>query len=214
MSDFLSLSLVYIVFIGAACSPGPDFFMVLRNSIGFSARAGVFTALGISLALSMHMAYSIAGVGFIITKSVFLFSTIKIIGALYLIYIGVSAFRSAGISLKKMNDKAKEQINTMSTKSDFHAFRDGEVTNFFNPKAAMFFIALFSQMLDQTLPLEVLTGFAAFCMGTAFIWFSFVAFIMSYAPVRKLYARSSKAINNVFGVFFVLLGLKLALTKF
>lgn len=213
MQDLIGLFLVYTVFIGAMVSPGPDFFIILRNALGYSARAGVFTALGIAVALSAHMAYTIAGIGLIISKSLLLFTIVKWIGAGYLFYVGVMAFRSAGVDPEKMQKKDVTAGVSAQGKSDFKAFRDGLITNLFNPKAMMFFVALFSQMVDPALPIQMLLGFAAMCMITAFLWFSLVSVVMASRPVRQRYARVSKWTDKIFGLFFMGLGIKLALSK-
>lgn len=213
MQDMIGLFLVYTVFIGAMVSPGPDFFITIRNALGYSARAGVFTALGIAVALSAHMAYTVAGIGLVISQSVFLFTVIKWIGAGYLFYVGVMAFRSKGLDPEKVKAGAVTSDVSAAEKSDMKAFRDGVVTNLFNPKAMMFFIALFSQMVDPSLPRGWLIGFAAACMLTAFLWFSCVSLVMASGPVRRRYARISKWLDKVFGVFFMGVGVKLALSK-
>ena len=75
----------------AAISPGPDFVMVVRNSLTYSRRSGIFTSLGISLALGIHLFYCAAGIGYLISTSVVLFTMIKLLGAGYLIYMGVGS---------------------------------------------------------------------------------------------------------------------------
>ncbi len=206
----LGLTLVYIVFIGALMSPGPDLLITMRNALGYSARAGVYTAAGIAAALIIHMSYCIAGIGLLISQSILLFNLIKWIGAAYLIYIGVHALRSKGSDLKA---ETLTQDLQAKTKSDWQAFVNGFVTNVLNPKATMFFLALFSQMIDPDIPLSLMISFCAVCIVTAFLWFSAVSMVMAVPPVRRAYARASKWIDRVFGGFFVALGLKLALSS-
>ncbi|MCB9990938.1 MAG: LysE family transporter [Rhodospirillales bacterium] len=210
MDQILGLLLVYAVFIGALASPGPDLLITMRNALGYSARAGVFTALGIAVALIIHMSYCVAGIGLVISQSIILFNLIKWLGAAYLIYIGVHALRSKGASLK-----AEEITGDLKTKvkTDKAAFISGFITNLFNPKATMFFLALFSQMIDPALPLSITVAFCAACIVTAFTWFSAVSFVLSVPVARRGYARASKWIDRVFGAFFVALGVKLAFAK-
>ena len=77
-----------------AISPGADFLMVTRNSIFHGRLAGLYSSLGVSLAIWVHVAYSIAGLAIIIANSILLFSIIKYLGAAYLIYIGWKTFSS------------------------------------------------------------------------------------------------------------------------
>ena len=85
---------VCLIAVFMSISPGADFVMVTRNSLFFNRKAGLYSALGISLAIWVHVAYSIAGLAIIISNSVVLFSIFKYLGAAYLIYIGWKAFRT------------------------------------------------------------------------------------------------------------------------
>ena len=78
----------------AVISPGPDFAMVTRNSLMLSRRAGMLTALGIGLGVLVHVTYTLVGVGLLIQQSLWLFNAIKLVGAVYLIYLGVKMLRA------------------------------------------------------------------------------------------------------------------------
>lgn len=210
MDHFLAFSLVYLVFLGALVSPGPDFLIVLRNALGYSARAGVFTAAGIAAGLLVHMTYCIAGIGLLISQSVMLFNLIKWAGAGYLVYVGIGALRSRGTELKSHDLTAGL---TASVKTDGRAFINGAVTNIFNPKATLFFLALFTQMIDPATPLAEQVVLAAVFVVTSFVWFSLVSIVMGIPAIRRGYARASKWIDRMFGAFFIALGAKLALTR-
>jgi threonine/homoserine/homoserine lactone efflux protein len=75
-------------------TPGPDFVVVVRNSLSHSRRSGVFTAIGVSVAVWIHILYTLAGIGLILSKSIILFSTVKYLGAGYLVYLGVCCLRN------------------------------------------------------------------------------------------------------------------------
>jgi RhtB (resistance to homoserine/threonine) family protein len=208
MHGFLGWILVYTVFVGALMSPGPDFLIVLRNSLGQSARAGVFTALGIAAANIVHMGYCLAGIGLLIAHSIILFNIIKWIGAAYLVYVGWLSLRSQGMTLDRMG-----AASGLPQKTDGQAFFSGLMTCLFNPKATLFFLALFTQMVDPSMPLAVRLTFCAVCLVTVFSWFSLVAIVMGVPRVRAAYARASRGIDRLFGGFFIALGAKLALVR-
>ncbi len=210
MHSILSLLLVYAVFLGAMISPGPDLLISMRNALGYSARAGVFTALGIMIGNSIHISYCLAGIGLLISKSVILFNIIKWAGAAYLIYIGLASLRSPGMSIdvNKVTENLHHKI-----KSDALAFRNGFVTNITNPKATMFFLALFSQMIDPSIPFGAQAALGAACVITSFFWFSGVALVMGHVRIRQAYSRASKWIDRIFGGFFIALGAKLAFAR-
>lgn len=199
------LFVVYLAFVAAMMSPGPDFLMVLRNSLGHSMRKGVMTAGGITAGNVIHMSYCLAGIGLLISKSLLLFSLIKTIGALYLLYIGAKALRSKGMQPDALNANAAP-----APKTDYKAFANGFITNVFNPKCTLFFLALFTQMVSPSLPFSVQLAFCAICLLTVMIWFSLVATVMGVPKVRAAYVRASKAIDRIFGTFFIALGAKIA----
>ena len=77
----------------AVISPGADFAMVTRNSLLRSRRAGLLTALGIGLGVLVHVGYTLLGVGLLMQQSTWLFDVVKLLGAAYLIYLGVTMLR-------------------------------------------------------------------------------------------------------------------------
>jgi threonine/homoserine/homoserine lactone efflux protein len=85
MSYLPEIISVCVIAVFMSISPGADFVMVTRNCLFHERKAGLYSALGISLAIWVHVAYSIAGVAVIISNSVVLFSMIKYVGAAYLI---------------------------------------------------------------------------------------------------------------------------------
>ena len=79
----------------AVISPGPDFVLISRLSLSYSRKIGFAGAIGVALGIGVHIVYSILGIGALIASSVILFNIIKILGALYLIYIGVMSFKQS-----------------------------------------------------------------------------------------------------------------------
>jgi threonine/homoserine/homoserine lactone efflux protein len=91
MTELLAVVTITIL---AVISPGPDFAMVTRNSLLLSRRAGLLTALGIGGGVLVHVAYTILGVGILIQQSIWLFNALKLVGAAYLIWLGVRMLRT------------------------------------------------------------------------------------------------------------------------
>ena len=91
MIEAISVATITVL---AVVSPGADFAMVTRNSLMLSRRAGVLTAVGIALGVLVHVAYSIAGIGLLIAKSIVLFNALRLIGAGYLVYLGITMLRA------------------------------------------------------------------------------------------------------------------------
>lgn len=192
----------------AVMSPGPDFVMAVQNSISYSRRAGIMTAIGFALGISVHVTYTLAGLATIITESIFLFNLIKYAGAGYLIYMGAKSLMSSGF-----NSSESKQAALPKTMTNFQALRSGFLTNLLNPKVTIFFLAVFSQFMGPQTPLWVQISYAATCVIQTALWFSIVALLMSQNKVRSRFLSFSKWIDRICGGLLIALGLKLALSK-
>lgn len=190
----------------AAISPGPDFIMTVRNSLLYSRRSGIFTGLGIGIGLSIHLFYCAAGIGFLISKSVTLFSIIKILGAGYLIYIGVSSILSKSMA----NLITEERTNADLTRSA--AFKMGFLTNVLNPKATLFFLSLFTFVIRPETPLCVILIISLIIIATAITWFTVVSIFCAHKSVQQRFFKYSTVINRLLGGLLIAIGIKIALT--
>lgn len=145
---------VFTITLFAVISPGPDFAMVTRNSLMLSRRAGIFTALGIGGGILVHVTYTLIGIGLIIQQSLWLFNMIKLIGAAYLIWLGIKMLRA-----KPTSEQADMGVASVS---DWVALRTGFLTNALNPKATVFIVSLFMQVVSPQTPLAVQIGYGIF----------------------------------------------------
>lgn len=209
MHDFLlNWGILVGVFTIALASPGPDFVIAVRNSIQYSRRIGVVTAIGFAAGVAVHVTYCLMGLATLISQSILVFNILKFIGAAYLFYVGISALRSNGFSM----DETSTAIDK-KTMTDWQAFQSGFITNLFNPKATLFFLALFTQILDPNIPHWMSAVYGTTCIIMTAIWFSIVATILTTPAVRTRFMRYSKWIDRVCGGVLIALGLRLALTK-
>lgn len=205
MREFLIVAGVHLL---AVMSPGPDFAMVMRNSLVYSRRTGILAAAGLACGIALHVTYSLLGIGLLISQSIILFNTIKLLGAAYLIYIGVKSL------LSRKADTANTLYAEAGTKKDLSklaAIRLGFLTNALNPKATLFFLALFTQVINPqtSLSLRVLYGIE---MSTAtFLWFATVAVLLTQRRVSLLFSGIKHYIERVLGAVLVALGIKVAL---
>ena len=190
----------------AAISPGPDFVMIVRNSLCYSRRSGIYTTFGIGLALGVHLLYCAAGIGYLISTSLILFSIIKILGAGYLIYMGVGS-----ILAKKSSLELTEVKNDVDL-TRFQAFRMGFLTNILNPKATLFLLSLFTLVIGNSTPLYIIVTISAIIIGTAIAWFTIVSIFLSQERVRNAFLKYEKGINRILGGFLIILGIKIAFT--
>lgn len=203
VAQFATVAIAHLL---AVMSPGPDFVVVSKNSLSHSRQIGTYTALGVALGISVHIFYSLLGIGFIIAKSILLFNIIKTLGALYLLYLGYKMIRS-----KPYEDKAQEKILTEEPKKDLTpmaAVKNGFLVNVLNPKATLFFLALFTQVISITTPVFIKLIYGAEMMTMTFVWFSIVSYIFSHSILRSKIFRFQHIVDRITGVVLIAIGLK------
>jgi len=197
---FAVISLTVVV----AIVPGPDFAVVLRNALVGGRLAGIMTALGIGLALAVHVTYAIAGIGLIVSQSIFLFNALKLIGAAYLVFLGVSMFRTAS-SHAPANPKDAGM-------APWKALRWGFFTNVTNPKATMFALSVFLQVTSPDTSVWTKIGYGAIMAGGVFLWFVLVTVFFTLPSVRQGFLKIKLWMERSFGVLLTLFGIGLAVT--
>ncbi|ARN85260.1 LysE family transporter [Candidatus Nucleicultrix amoebiphila] len=203
--ELLSLSILQSI---ALISPGPDFAIVVRNSLVFNRRVGMITTLGITFGVMVHVLYCLLGLGLIISKSFWLFTTFKILGGAYLIYIGTQAIRSGKHhAMRVQKDTAHKETIT-----DFRAFRMGFITNVLNAKAILFFLSLFTTVVKPNTPPMILGLFAVIVFVTTMTWFSIVSCFFSTQRVQRSFSKMVHWVERVTGGLLIALGLKLLTT--
>jgi RhtB (resistance to homoserine/threonine) family protein len=206
MTLLLSLGAFGVVALLAAMSPGPDFLVVSKNSIGQSRKVGVMTALGVAVGNCVHVSYTVIGIGLIIASSIVLFSAIKIAGAIYLVYLGVHL-------MTEKSDPDAEAVASAERLTPRAAFKQGFFTNVLNPKATLFFMSVFSQFVSPSLPIAVRTLFGVEAVTVIGLWFVVLAVILTFPAVRTVISHVQKRILKFMGAALLLLGVKVALTS-
>lgn len=192
----------------AVMSPGPDFALVLRNALIYSRRTGVLTAVGLGLGILVHVTYATLGVALVISQSIVLFNTIKLIGAGYLIYLGVKAFLyKPSIAT---DQPGNESVVSRTEPTMWDAIRSGFLTNVLNPKATLFFLALFTQVISPQTGVGIKILYGAEMSLVTFTWFALVATLLTQRPVRAAFGRVQHRLEQIFGVILVGLGISIA----
>ena len=208
MSDWLT---VLVIGCFAVMSPGPNLLITLRNSLAHSRGAGVFTAVGLALGNCVHVAYCLVGIGLVIAQSIVLFTIIKWLGAAYLIFIGIQALRSRGPQVQ-MPGRASS-LAARPALSPLAAIRTGLLTSLLNPKVTLFFLALFTQVIEPQTPTAVQALYGATIVGLELTWYSAVALIVAQPRIKAAFFTAGRWIDRVTGALFIALGLRLAFTR-
>lgn len=200
------LAIGFIVLLGAML-PGPDFAIVTKNALLHGRRAGLVTTLGVGSAILAHMTYCLLGLAIVIEQSLWLFNLIKYIGVVYLIYLGVMSF------ISKQPDHISTPQGKKSEISNFTAFRQGFLCNLLNPKATLFFLALFTVVIKPETPFYIQAIYALEIFLTAIVWFSTLTIILSHPRIKHGLEKAEKFISKILGVFLVGFGVALAFVK-
>jgi threonine efflux protein len=201
-SFLLLLGSVSMVNLLGAASPGPAFFIVSRTAVGQSRRAGIATALGVSLATVIWAFGTIHGLALLIAKAAWLFRIMQAAGAAYLIYLGCKAFRHAAEPLPPA-------LADHSPAGLLAAFRRGFLVNMTNPKVAVFFASVFASVYGTGMPEWVNLVVLGVIALDEIVWYSFVAVAFSSGPAQAAYGRAKRWIDRAFGTFLALFGLRL-----
>ncbi|RQM67453.1 LysE family translocator [Aeromonas enteropelogenes] len=191
-SLFLTIGLIHLV---ALASPGPDFALILRTSLHRPTALGA--ALGIALAILLHATLSLTGISLLIAEHHWLFMAVKMVGALYLGWLGwgalMAAWQGAGEqAFKAGGERAGWRKGVQS----------GLTTNLLNPKALLFFMGLLAAMVTPqvdglTRSLLVLELFLL-----SLFWFGALAWSLSTARAQRLLGRVQRPLNLVTGLLF------------
>ncbi|EJG1882889.1 TPA: LysE family translocator [Vibrio parahaemolyticus] len=185
-------------------SPGPSSLLCLSKGVSSGFRLALTTALGSLSAITIILTLSFTGLGVVIASSEFVFNIIKWCGAAYLIWLGIQAFRS------KQNDFSKSGSAQVST-SHVSAYTSGFIVGSSNPKAIIFFTALFPQFIDLTASL--LTQYAIFA-GTFVVfelsWLTFYALLGVKTSNWLFEAGRAKLFNRLTGGVFISAGVMLS----
>ncbi len=205
LTQFMTIAVVHLL---AVASPGPDFAIVVRQSITYGRKTALWTSLGIGCGILIHIGYSLLGIGLIVSQSIALFSVMKIIGALYLIYLGTKAIRA-----KPMNNaEVYTRENQKKMPTTLQAMRTGFFTNGLNPKATLFFLSLFTVVIDPATPLTVQAGYGLYMAVATGVWFSSLSLLFGHSSVRRTFLKIGHWFDRLTGAVLIGLGLKLALT--
>ncbi len=210
---FLLITSVHLL---AAASPGPDFVLVSRETLTKGRRTGLICSLGITLGLAVHIIYSVLGLAAVIAHSQPLLTAIKWLGGGYLIYLGWQGIQAKPNQqtvsidhLSKQQSTTQLAPNPTIKESTFATLRRGFFCNVFNPKAPVYFVAIFTLVLSPDMPLWQLSIYGVWMMVLQMAWFSTVVMLLSIPAILHRFQRFEHWIDRVLGTAMMLLGLNL-----
>lgn len=205
MLDITSLLSLATINMLALISPGPDFAIIVRNSILYSRKIAFLTALGIALGNLIHVSYSVLGLGIIIQENNWILLILKYLGASYLIFIGFKNIKAKKKKDTKSYDRPNIEISSLS------AIRSGLYTTILNPKCLLYFISIFSVFITPKTTTIITLLCIVIIFVEALLWFSLVAFCLSNKHAKEKFNSIGYLIDRFTGSIFIIFGLKLML---
>jgi threonine/homoserine/homoserine lactone efflux protein len=192
------LSLAAICVMGAI-SPGPSLAVILRVSLSQSSLHGVVAALAHGLGIGFWAFLTLQGLALLIEQHQTAFSILTLLGGLYLIWLGIKSIRYAGKS---------EETKVEAIKSSYwESIRDGLMIALMNPKAALFFLALFSQLIDAEMTALIKIQVWATVVTIDSGWYVLVALLLAGGPVLSWLRRNLIWVDRTMGVLLMMIGL-------
>lgn len=192
------LALAYVV-------PGPDFAVILRWSL-IDRRLGMHAAAGTVCGLLVHATAAVIGLSALLAASANAFTVVKLLGACYLVALGIGALRSA------LRGETLPHSHADAAHATAHPWRQAFLTNVLNPKAALFFVALLPQFVPSTSGFDITLLLALATVMFGALWWPAIVFLASRLSRVLQTPRIQRRIDGVTGLAFVALGLRLAST--
>ncbi|WP_188009115.1 LysE family translocator [Grimontia hollisae] len=190
----------------ASISPGPDFVVVSQKTLLQGRRAGIICGVGVCVGLLVHIGYSVAGLTATLEHSVWLTQGIGIFGGSYLVFLGYKSIKGS-YSASTAPSIEKENENTGSS-----AFWSGLIVNIFNPKAAIYFISLFSIIISPSMGPEKLLLVIVSIIAVQMAWYLTFIFIVTIPSIRVKFDSKVYLIDRILGALMLMMGLYMIAT--
>jgi len=196
LAEFLLLAIVHLL---ALMSPGPDFAIAIRQSTHYGRKAGIITAIGIGSGIGVHVIYTLIGVSALILANNLIKTSIEIIGSSYLLYLG-GLFIYATLKKPQMQTTNASKPAIKSASSSFWL---GFLTNATNPKAFLFFLAIFTSTVNVETPLGIKIFYGIWMCVVTTLWFSLVSLIFTNKIVAAKFMSFNVWFERITGLFLI-----------
>ncbi len=206
-AEFTTLAVLHAL---AVISPGPDFAIVLRQSVVHGRRVALATSAGIGSGIVVHVLYSVLGLGLLLRTSPRVLEVIQIVGAAYLLWLGIQSLRARPRSDVAAEASPQADASGVGVR---RAFITGFLTNATNVKATWFFLSVFTVVVSPQTPRWLQGAYGAWMAVTTTLWFSLVSFGFSQPAVRRAFLRRGHWFDRAMGVVLIALAVRLALSR-
>ena len=200
--QFLSIAIIHLF---AVMSQGPDFTVILKQSISHGRKASIITSLGIGIGILFHVFFCITGLGLVISQSSALFNIIKILGALYMGFLGFkSIFGNKNINKDyKIDSKSQKPLNS---------FILGLLTNILNPKATLFFLSLYAMIITNETSISIQITYGVWMSLVTGLWFCLLSIFLTNSFIESRIRSFAYAIQVGTGLILIFFAIKFLLS--
>lgn len=209
--EFITIAIAHLI---AVASPGPDFAIVLKNSIKYGRKIALITSVGVGTAILIHVAYALAGIGLIINSTPWLYDVLIVIAAAFLMYIGLGAIRSPIPQGPNLETAGEATLGSNQRISGTKAFAIGFMTNGLNPKATLFFLSLFTVVISSETPMIVQGAYGIYLALATTLWFCSLSLVLSNQKIRRVFSDKGYVFDRVMGWVLILLAIHILMSEF
>lgn len=204
-AEFLTIAIAHLF---AVASPGPDFAVVLKQSVTGGSKLGVWTSLGVASAILLHVSYCIMGVALLLIQSPTIFMVVRYMAAVYLLYLGIVSLRD---SFRVPESQDLAAAGGVQEIEPVKAFYIGFLTNGLNPKATLFFLSLFTVVIAPTTPLPIQIAYGVYLAVATFLWFALLSFFLGRERFRVNILKFGVWFERTMGLILIFLAIQIAL---
>lgn len=189
----------------AAISPGPNFVVVTQAAINRSRRYAAAVVLGLVTSNLVWCFAVLLGISALFQLAPWLYSAIKFFGGAYLMYLGVSLWRSHHEQPRITESAVQSRLGA--------AYIRGLLTNLSNPKSVVYFGSIFALFMSPGTPLWVEVTAIGIVIFNTVLWYGTVAALFSSAVIQRFYASIKRPVNRVAGAVMIAFGARLMLVR-
>lgn len=196
--SFIAIALMIIMI------PGPDFFIVVNNTMSGTTKNGIIAGLGICSAHVLYSSLAALGLIFILTSSYYVFIVIKIFGALYIAYLGIKAIINA-----RKNVPIHTEIHSKQTINFTTSYKQGFMSTMLNPKAILFYISIFPQFVTNHHTSLQIIYLSSLFIAIVFVWFFICSYVFDYIKALFNSPKIKATFDYVVGISLITLAVSI-----
>jgi RhtB (resistance to homoserine/threonine) family protein len=200
-ANIVTLATIGFIHLLAVMSPGPSFLITARTAVARSRADGIKVALGLGAGTIVWSAGALLGLNFLFHQFPWLFFSMKVAGALFLLWIALQIFRHAADPVE-INEAA-------SNANEHNPLLRGFLTQISNPKVVVFYGSIFVAMLPSEVPGWMIAALIAIVTMNEIVWYSLVSLFFGSSPVRRFYLTAKRWIDRATAAFLGVLGVRL-----